>query len=104
METVGVQSRGPLFYLPIMFTDALPWSLCLPALMVAWWRERGRADIHHRVRTLLLLWIAIIVIFFPFSKTKRPFYIFPISTPPAARGGDGVARMWCLGPAAPAHT
>src|ERR687898_931651 len=104
METVGVQSRGPLFYLPIMFTDALPWSLCLPALMVAWWRERGRADIHHRVRTLLLLWIAIIVIIFSFSQTKQDLYIFPIVTAIAALGGDWVARMLDFGPAAPAHT
>ena len=104
METVGVQSRGPFFYLPIVLTDALPWSLCLPAVLAAWWRERMRADIHHRIRTLLLLWIVIIVVVFSFSQTKQDLYIFPIVTAIAALGGDWVARMLDFGPAAPAHT
>ena len=42
-ETVGVQARGPLFYLPVVLTDALPWSLCLPAVVVAWVRDRRHA-------------------------------------------------------------
>jgi 4-amino-4-deoxy-L-arabinose transferase-like glycosyltransferase len=104
METVGVQSRGPLFYLPIVITDALPWSLCLPAVVAAWWRERQRADTHHRVRTLLLLWIAVILVVFSFSQTKQDLYIFPIVAAIAALGGDWVARMLDFGPAAPAHT
>jgi hypothetical protein len=27
-ETIGVQERGPFFYLPVVFHDMLPWSLC----------------------------------------------------------------------------
>jgi 4-amino-4-deoxy-L-arabinose transferase-like glycosyltransferase len=103
METVGVQSRGPLFYLPIVFSDALPWSLCLPAVAAAWWRERQRADTHHRIRTLLFLWIAIIVVVFSFSQTKQDLYIFPIVAAIVALGGDWIARMLDFGPAAPAH-
>jgi 4-amino-4-deoxy-L-arabinose transferase-like glycosyltransferase len=104
METVGVQRRGPAFYLPIVFTDALPWSLALPAVVAAWWRERTRADAHHRIRTLLLLWVGVIVLLFSFSQTKQDLYIFPIVAAVAALGGDWIARMLDVGPAAPAQS
>ena len=99
-ETVGVQARGPFFYLPVVFHDALPWSLCLPAVVFAWVRARGRGDIHQRLRTLLLLWIAVIVAVFSLSQTKQDLYIFPIVAAIAALGGDWVARAIDRGPAA----
>jgi 4-amino-4-deoxy-L-arabinose transferase-like glycosyltransferase len=102
METVGVQARGPEFYLPIVFTDSLPWSLCLPGAAVAWMRERHRADPSHRLRTLLLLWVAVIVLLFSFSRTKQDLYIFPIAAAVTALGGDWIARMLDDSPAAPA--
>ena len=98
-ETVGVQARGPAFYLPIVFTDALPWSLCLPAAVIAWTRERHRADPCHRIRTLLLLWIGLIVIVFSFSQTKQDLYIFPIVTASVALAADWIARVSDPGPA-----
>ena len=102
-DTVGVQARGPLFYLPVVFTDGLPWSLCLPAAVAAWMRERHRGDPHHRIRTLLLVWIAAIVGIFSLSQTKQDLYIFPIVAAVAALGGDWVARMIDRGPAADAQ-
>jgi 4-amino-4-deoxy-L-arabinose transferase-like glycosyltransferase len=101
-ETVGVQTRGPLFYLPVVLSDALPWSLLLPAVVMTWIRERrlvtdGMSDPHRRLRTLLLLWIAITVVFFSLSRTKQDLYIFPIVVAVAALGGDWVARV--IGPA-----
>jgi 4-amino-4-deoxy-L-arabinose transferase-like glycosyltransferase len=99
-ETVGVQARGPLFYLPVLFSDALPWSLCLPAIVAAWAGERHRADLRHRIRTLLLLWVGLIVLLFSFSQTKQDLYVFPIVAAIAALGGDWVARMLDIGPAA----
>ena len=91
---VGPQSRGPLFYLPVLLTDSFPWSLCLPAVVVAWRKDRraGRVGPEMRVRTLLLLWIAVIVLFFSLSQTKQDLYIFPVVTAVAALGGDFVAR------------
>jgi 4-amino-4-deoxy-L-arabinose transferase-like glycosyltransferase len=102
-ETVGVQARGPEFYLPIVFSDSLPWSLCLPAAAIAWARERHRADLHHRLRTLLLLWIGIIVVVFSFSQTKQDLYIFPIVSAIAALVADWMARTIDRGPAVPAQ-
>src|SRR4030095_8464593 len=28
-QTIGVQARGPFFYLPVVLEEMLPWSLCL---------------------------------------------------------------------------
>ena len=93
-ETIGVQARSPFFYIPVLLTDALPWSLCLPAAVMTWWADRRRDGqiASARIRTLLLLWIAIIVVFFSLSQTKQDLYIFPIVSAVAALGGDWVAR------------
>jgi 4-amino-4-deoxy-L-arabinose transferase-like glycosyltransferase len=92
-ETVGPQSRGLDFYLPVVFSDALPWSFCLPAVVVAWWRSRrsGEPSMGVRLRTLLLLWIGVIVVLFSFSQTKQDLYIFPIVAAVAVLGGDWLA-------------
>src|SRR5688500_7533542 len=60
-ETIGVQARGPFFYVHVLLSDALPWSLCLPAVIMAWRADRrsGHEPDALRIRTLLLLWIAI---------------------------------------------
>jgi 4-amino-4-deoxy-L-arabinose transferase-like glycosyltransferase len=91
---VGPQSRGPLFYLPVIVTDSLPWSLFLPAVLASWLADRRARprDPDLRVRTLLLLWIVVIVGFFSLSQTKQDLYIFPIVAAVAALGGDLVAR------------
>jgi 4-amino-4-deoxy-L-arabinose transferase-like glycosyltransferase len=92
-ETIGVQARGPHFYIPVLFSDTLPWSLCLPGVIMAWRADRRRnGPASVRIRTLLLLWIAIIVVIFSLSQTKQDLYIFPIVTAVAALGGDWVAR------------
>ena len=90
--TVDPQSRGLFFYLPVLISDALPWSLCLPAIVTTWWRERRTGDQSRRLRTLLLLWIGIIVVVFSFSQSKQDLYIFPVVAAIAALGGDFVAR------------
>ena len=93
-ETIGVQARGPHFYIPVVLTDTLPWSLCLPAVVMTWRADRrgDRQNASVRIRTLLLLWIAIIVVFFSLSQTKQDLYIFPVVAAVAALGGDWVAR------------
>ena len=101
-ETIGVQARGPFFYLPVVLEEMLPWSLCLPAILVAWWRgRRSQLDASFRLRTLLLLWIVVTVALFSMSQTKQDLYIFPIVAAVAALGGDWVARF--AGPAQAGH-
>jgi 4-amino-4-deoxy-L-arabinose transferase-like glycosyltransferase len=92
-ETIGVQARAWHFYIPVLLSDTLPWSLCLPAVVMTWWADRRReGDTAVRIRTLLLLWIVIIVVLFSLSQTKQDLYIFPIVAAVAALGGDWVAR------------
>jgi 4-amino-4-deoxy-L-arabinose transferase-like glycosyltransferase len=103
---VGVQMRGPFFYVPVVFSDSLPWSLVLPAAAAAGigaWRA-GLMAAEHRIRTLLLLWIGVTVLFFSLSQTKQDLYIFHIVPAVAAlgatwiatslEGGDVVQRRW----------
>jgi 4-amino-4-deoxy-L-arabinose transferase-like glycosyltransferase len=94
---VGVQMyRGPWFYLPVVFSDSLPWSLLLPLAAVLAWRSRSPA--HRgvgeggRLETLLWCWIAAIAGFFSFSAGKQDLYIFPIVPAVAALGGLAIAR------------
>src|SRR5207248_1444809 len=52
-QAVGEQSRGALFYLPVMLADLFPWSLLIPAAL--WWGVRERAN---PIVRLLLIWVA----------------------------------------------
>jgi 4-amino-4-deoxy-L-arabinose transferase-like glycosyltransferase len=87
-EPIGEQSRGLLFYLPVMLADLFPWSLMIPVAL--WWalREEGQ----HRVARLLVVWIAAIVIFFSLSGTKEDLYILPIVSAEAALIGTLIAK------------
>ena len=100
-EGLGVeQRRGLSFYLPVVFSDSFPWSLCLfgaAGLWLADWRTLRRSgtasnDRGFRIRTLLWLWILVIVIFFTFSAAKQDLYIFPIVPAVAALAGLVIAR------------
>ena len=86
-EAVGEQSRGLLFYIPVMLADLFPWSLMIP--LALWWAIRcHRRD---RVARLLLVWIAVVVVFFSLSGTKEDLYILPIVTAEAALIGAMLA-------------
>lgn len=86
-EAMGEQSRGVLFYLPVMLGDLFPWSLLIPVAL--WWAVRERFD--HRTVRLLVIWIAVIVAFFSLSGTKEDLYILPIVTAEAALIGAMLA-------------
>jgi 4-amino-4-deoxy-L-arabinose transferase-like glycosyltransferase len=92
---LGVQVRRPFsFYLPVVFSDSFPWSAYLvPAAIVCWrqWRA-GVSDASARVRSLLWIWIVVIVGFFSLSAGKQDLYIFPIVPAVAALASWIVAR------------
>jgi 4-amino-4-deoxy-L-arabinose transferase-like glycosyltransferase len=95
-EGYGVDSvRGPLFYVPVLLSDSFPWSTFLFASAVADWRGRRSTvedDRLTRLRTLLWLWIAGIVVFFSLSAAKQDLYIFPVIPAVAALAGVVIAR------------
>ena len=93
---IGAQSRGLLFYIPVMLGDLFPWSLFIPVAL--WWGVRARA---HPVARLLVMWVAVFVVFFSLSGTKEDLYILPIVTAEAALIGAMMsARAGRAGPPA----
>jgi 4-amino-4-deoxy-L-arabinose transferase-like glycosyltransferase len=109
-EGLGVETRrGPSFYIPVVFSDSFPWSLCLFGAAGLWlkeWRTRrsgaavnssdaGQANqaLASRLRSLLWLWVLVTVGFFTFSAAKQDLYIFPIVPAVAALGGLFIARQ-----------
>jgi 4-amino-4-deoxy-L-arabinose transferase-like glycosyltransferase len=98
--TQGVElgaTRPGWFYVPVLFSDSFPWSLFLPVAAWQWISERrrrvGGPDTARRIRTLLWLWILVIVAFFSFSATKQDLYIYPVIPAVAALGGICLARV-----------
>ena len=87
-SAVGAQSRGVLFYVPVMLADLFPWSLLIPAAI--WWALRDSRE--NRIARLLVVWIAVIVVFFSLSGTKEDLYILPIVPAEAALIGAMVAK------------
>ncbi len=94
-EAIGEQSRGMLFYIPVMLADLFPWSLMIPAAL--WWAVRDERE--HRIARLLVVWIAAIVVFFSLSGTKEDLYILPIVPAEAALIGAMLARAIGIRPA-----
>jgi len=87
-DAIGEQSRGMLFYIPVMLADLFPWSFMIPLALV--WAIRSERE--NRVARLLVAWIVFIVVFFSLSGTKEDLYIFPIVTAEAALIGAMLAK------------
>jgi len=101
-DGLGVDAIRPAwFYVPVIFSDSFPWSLFLVVAAAQWLRARrtsvGLIEPAHRVRTLLWLWIAVIVLFFTASAAKQDLYIFPIVPAVAALAGITIASGWTDG-------
>lgn len=84
MATDELQRTGPPWYfVPYMLAGAMPWSI---ALLVSWKQLRTREN-------ALLYWllaIAVPLIFFSISQSKRPQYVLPLMPALALV----VARIW----------
>ncbi len=67
------------YYVPLVVGGLLPWIFFLPSAFTRFlqkkWRERDRETVNLR---LPVIWVAIIFLFFSFSKTKMPAYILPL--------------------------
>ena len=64
------------FYVPIVISTFLPWSLLLPEAIVATWKQRGPRDSADR---LCLVWAVLVVLFFSISQSKLPGYILSVT-------------------------
>lgn len=72
---------GLLYFFPVVILGFFPWSGTLPNAFGQLWtiRSRLRTELTGRQEVLLFLWIwcGVVVLFFSFSRTKLPSYIFP---------------------------
>lgn len=68
--------QPPHYFLTVLPIDFMPWSLLLPAALVAGWRLlRGE----ERKRWIfLIVWVLTTLIFFSVSPAKRTVYILPL--------------------------
>ncbi len=64
------------FYILVVATLFLPWSLILPEASIATWKNRTSLSSADR---LCLIWAIVVVIFFSLSKSKLPGYILTAS-------------------------
>ena len=79
VTTPEMNREGPIwFFLPCLLAGALPWSV----LALAGWqrslRPRGRGRRMDPPRLYLALWIALPLVLFSLSHSKRPQYILPL--------------------------
>lgn len=64
------------YFIPVLLAGVLPWILSLfPALWRAW---RGSPDVAFQPQRFLLLWCALVFVFFSASGSKLSSYILPI--------------------------
>ncbi|WP_179958107.1 phospholipid carrier-dependent glycosyltransferase [Chitinimonas arctica] len=66
------------FYLLVLGLFVLPWSLWLPAALRRAWQRRTEAD---ETRPFLLVWPALILLFFSLPASKIVSYILPVLPP-----------------------
>ncbi|HEX9879024.1 MAG TPA: glycosyltransferase family 39 protein [Candidatus Binatia bacterium] len=78
----GSGHRRPFYYYLVNFpADFLPWTpFLLPATLAAW-RRRGTSG--SPTARPLLVWAAVVFIFFSLSNTKRELYLIPMYPPVA---------------------
>jgi len=95
MEGVGVNAERPFWwYLPVVFSDSFPWSIFLFPAAALWFHDRRRnsRSAPVRIRTLLWIWILVIVGFFSLSAGKQDLYIYPIVPAIVALAGIVIDR------------
>jgi 4-amino-4-deoxy-L-arabinose transferase-like glycosyltransferase len=64
------------YYLPVIFLGWVPWSIVAIAVLVAAFRQL-RNPASDTLRSFLLIWIGVVVIFFSLSQSKLPGYVLP---------------------------
>ncbi|HLW47033.1 MAG TPA: glycosyltransferase family 39 protein [bacterium] len=77
---------GPWFYyIPILTIGAFPWTAFWPAAAV--WHARR---LRHDGGLFVVLWCAIVFVFYSLAQTKLPNYVLPVYPLAAV----GIAAMW----------
>ena len=78
-STVHGRYQPVWFFLPVLLGTMLPWSFFIPGALVRAWRNRRHEEF--QVGLYLLIWIAVIFLFFSKYSSKLVPYILPIFPP-----------------------
>ncbi len=99
-QAVWGPRRGFFFYVPAFMGDFFPWSLFIIPLgwfgvkrLWAIYRSRDQSISDLSGSGVLVIWIAVIVVFFSISRSKEDLYILPIYPAAAALVGGLLARF-----------
>lgn len=82
------------FYVPILFATLFPWSLFLVSSVLRALKE-PESDLRKKLK-FLLVWSAVIFVFFSIPRAKLPYYLLPLSMPVAILIGY-FFEMWHSG-------
>lgn len=85
------------FYGPVVLAGFIPWTAFLLQAAKRAFRECMMARQRHSTELFLLLWIAVVFIFFSIPKSKIVTYILPIFPPMAMLVGKYLSDAWDRG-------
>jgi 4-amino-4-deoxy-L-arabinose transferase-like glycosyltransferase len=80
------------YYVPVVVIGLCPWLLLLPIALRKAWTTRGLPQ-RFRPERFLVIWIAVIYLFFSISNSKLPFYLVPILPPIALLMAHTIPRL-----------
>jgi 4-amino-4-deoxy-L-arabinose transferase-like glycosyltransferase len=80
------------YYVPVVAIGICPWLPLLPITLRKAWTTRALSQRFHPER-FLVIWIAVIYLFFSISNSKLPFYLVPILPPIALLMACTVPRL-----------
>lgn len=84
---------GPWFFVPIVMAGEWPWFAFVPAAIPVFRDPARRSD-----SRFLVLWFAVIFVFFSIPRAKLGSYILPALPALAIAAGAGIARLWKIAP------
>ena len=79
------------FFVPVLLATMLPWSFFIPGALVRAWRDRHHEET--QAGLFLVLWTAVIFLFFSKSNSKLIPYILPIFPPLAILVGHRISDL-----------
>ncbi|NNM68815.1 MAG: glycosyltransferase family 39 protein [Gallionella sp.] len=95
------------YFVPILLSGALPWTVLMFDSVLRAWRDGGRADKAFSPERFLMIWAVFIYLFFSVSGSKLPSYLLPMFPALALLMGQRMVKirgrvlMWQLVPVIP---
>lgn len=97
LSTAEFNNKAPVwFYVPVILAGFIPWTAFIIQAGARYIKDCWQSRQQHAAELFLLLWIAIIFIFFSIPHSKTVSYILPIFPPLALMIGKYLADTWSL--------